>query len=241
MSQHEDFEAGDSLLDPTADPVRELRKGYHDRIAGVREMSISVVKAAVGATGEATDALLGHEDASVAAIADSVGRVAQVVADVDSEVLALLALQAPVARDLRIILAARDITQIGDLCMGLCLSLGSRVGVSDVLTPDLREIIGGIGSETVELLRRAEGAWMAMDTDTARHNEVAAKAARESQTRFLASVLRLDSVPVESALDLGMVARVFERLTDHAVEIGGRVLFAVGGRPSSLATPSSEG
>ena len=60
------------------------------------------------------------------------------------------------------------------------------------------------------------------------------------QRRFLGELLDLDDVPIEAAVDLGMMARAYERLTDHAVDIAGRVVFAATGAPPSAAGLTGE-
>ena len=54
---------------------------------------------------------------------------------------------------------------------------------------------------------------------------IASAESRQLQRTFLAELLELRSIPVNAAVDLGMIARVYERLTDHAVEIASRVMF----------------
>jgi phosphate uptake regulator len=50
-------------------------------------------------------------------------------------------------------------------------------------------------------------------------------------------LLKLTDVPIEVALDLGMAARVYDRLIDHAAEIAGRVVFAISGQ-TKVVSPS---
>jgi phosphate transport system protein len=162
------------------------------------------------------------------------------VALVETDVLDLLALQSPVARDLRVILAARDIARAGELCLGLCRTLAARVGgAQDVLSPGLRDLIAEMGSETADLLRRANGAWTTLDEEQAGAVIVNAESCRQLQRAFLAELLELRLVPVDAAVDLGMTGRMYERVTDHAVEIVRRVLFVLTGvRPGERAGTS---
>ena len=102
------------------------------------------------------------------------------------------------------------------------------------MTPALRELSAEIGAQTVELLRRDSGAWNVLDEGQARDVIQASQSSRLLQRRFLAPLLLLENVPVEAAVDLGMAARAYERLTDHAVEIAGRIVFAATGDTSQL-------
>lgn len=220
---------------------RELRRNYHDRIGELRAETIAIVRDAAGATGDATAVLLDKDMTAEQLIAIEAGGATSRVADIEAEVLALLALQAPVARDLRVILASRDIAQIGQLCLGLCRTLATRAGrAQDVLTVELRMLVEQIGEDTAALLRRANGAWAGLDQIQATDVVACAAEARQVQWRFFAQLVGLQNVPVEAAVDLGMAVRVYERLTDHAVDIAGRVLFAVTGTPPGQASMEPE-
>jgi phosphate transport system protein len=208
----------------------ELRRAYHDRLADVRERTIELVRDAAASVGNVTAALLDRDrTAGQLALATS-GDAAARLAGVENEVLELLALQAPVARDLRVILASLRIAQVAELCLGLSRSLGERVGqAEDVMTDDLRRLSAEIGAGTAELLEQANGAWIVFDEDLAGQVMAGAERCRGLQRQFLAALLDLTHPPVEAAVDLGLAARVYARLTDHAVEIADRVVFAVSG------------
>ena len=219
----------------------ELRRDYHDRIADLRASTGRLVVVAADAIEHLTGALLARDtDARRAVIAELDWAVKEPAA-VEDEVLDLLALQAPIARDLRVVLASLFISQIADLCIGLARTLAGREGSGNsALTPALRALSSEIGAQTVELLRRANGAWAVLDEDLAMRVIDASEPARVLQRRFLAELLRLENVPVEAAVDLGMAARAYERLTDHAVEIAGRVVFAATGDSPDLSGAGGE-
>jgi len=215
--------------------VDELRRSYHDRIAEVRAQTVDLVQIAARATRQLTSELAEGADETGGQIADDqiaddLSAAARMVAGVEADVLDLLALQAPVARDLRVILAARDIARTGELCLGLCRTLSERAkGAQDVLSADLRIVIGEMGSETANVLLQANAAWTALDEQQAQAVMGNIEVCRQLQRTFLADLLELRSVPVNAAVDLGMIARAYERLADHAVEIASSVMFVVTG------------
>ncbi len=216
--------------------LRELRRSYHDSIAELRAKTISIVDNAGRATEHATEVLIDPDGKAGDRISALVSETSAQVAEVDGEVLRLLALQAPVARDLRMILASRDIAQIGDLCLGLDQTLAKRIGgARDVLSTPMRDTLFELGSATSRLLLQANGAWMTLDEEQADSVGDAARQSRLSQRQFLAALVRLPELPVDAAVDLGMVSRVYERLTDHSLEIAARVLFATNGTPAGHA------
>jgi phosphate uptake regulator len=135
------------------------------------------------------------------------------------------------------ILASLWIAQIAELCVGLARTLGARVGrAEDAMTPTLRALSYEIGAEAVSMLRDAAGAWVALDVELARGVLVAAEQARSLQRQAFRELLSVEGASTEAVVDLGMAARAYERITDHAAEIAGRVMF-VAGSPVSRSGP----
>ena len=146
--------------------LRELRRGYHDRIADLRDRSLSVLRFAAQGTEEATRALVAGDAGGAEALVRRAQEATGVAAEVDDEVVALLALESPVARDLRVILAARDVTQISLLCVGLTVTIAKRSGALDRI-PSMRDEVALAGSRSSALLHMADAAWATLDTVTA--------------------------------------------------------------------------
>ena len=220
----------------------ELRRAYHDRIAELKARVGSLVGATAQAVERLTTALLERDTGGCDDLLATVALLTDEPKRIEDEVLDVLAREAPVARDLRVVLSSLFIAQGAGLCLGLVRTLAARVGLADdVLTPTLRALAYEIGAETVELLRLDGAAWATLDADRAAGAIDLAVHSRTLQRRFLATLLELDGVRVESAVDLGMMARAYERLTDHAVEIGGRVVFAATGSPPAADALAGDG
>lgn len=219
----------------TVESLRELRRTYHDRIAEVRRHSLEILRNAIAGTAAATEGLADGRGPVETPTAERTAEMRERAQAVDGEVIALLALESPMARDLRVILAARDVTQLALLCIGLCDALATRVmRLCTSLSEDLRRKVGEVGAGTEHLLRAAEAAWATLDGDLAADVVPQAATVQARQTEFMTALIALEGVPMEEALDLALVARAFERLADHAVEIAERVRFAVQGTPSPV-------
>lgn len=231
-------QAGQDAIPEGFEPLRELRRTYHDRIAGIREQSVVLIRAAVESAAAATRLLrTGGVTGTSETFAVKPG-MHDVVAAVDQEVLSLLALESPVARDLRVILAARDVTHLGLLCMGLTEALTVRSRrAAEVLPSELQTLVGEVGEGTLGMLGDAETAWAGLDPATAGRVAPAGADVRARQTDLVAALIALEGIPMEAALDLAMVARAYERLADHAEEIAERVIFAVEGTTAPLSEP----
>lgn len=214
--------------------ARELRRTYHDRIAEVRERSLEMLRHTVAGVASAAR-VLDHDQARQAPPgACTTEEARDLAAAVDAEVVSLLALESPMARDLRVILASRDVTQIGLLCAGLCAPLPPRVKrAASAVSPDLRDMMRRIVLDTESLVQETEAAWAGLDETLVSSVEWAAMQVRDLQTDFLTSLLQLVGVPMEAAIDLAMVSRALERLVDHSLEIAERVQFALYGTTAS--------
>ena len=210
--------------------AEELRRSYHDRIADLRAQTIIIVSELAIAVRRATAALVGQDvDVAAAVTADAADTLTRVPI-VEAEVLDMLALQAPVARDLRVILASLRIAQVGELCLGLVTALAARVRPDDdLLSPSLRKLVDEVGGCAGDLFEDAARAWRVVDAGMAAGVVSGAEGCRRLGRLFLAEVISSRDLPVETALDMGLVARAYERLTDHAVEIAGRVIFVATG------------
>ena len=220
----------------------ELRRAYHDRIAELKGRAGALLDATADTVERLTTALLERDMPARHELLETGASLADEPRRMEDEVLDTLAREAPVARDLRVVLASMFISQETGLCLGLVRTLASRVGpAEEVLTPVLRALAYEIGAETVELLRLDSTAWALLDDGCALAAIDGAAQSRTLQRRFLAELLELDDVRVDAAVDLGMMARAYERLIDHAVDIAGRVVFAATGSPPSPATLAGDG
>jgi phosphate transport system protein len=208
---------------------RELRRNYHDRISDLRAQSSSILACALRGVRAAYAAATDVGVTSPGTLDFGAARSLEVVTAADHQVLALLALESPVARDLRVILAARDVTQISQLCVGLATTLVSRIAaVRQVSDPTLKDLVRTVGSRTADLLQLAEAAWTTLDPGTAQEVLSESEGARRAQVDFLARLLGLTEIRVAAAVDLALTARAYDRLADHAMEIAERTLFAAG-------------
>lgn len=209
---------------------RELRRSYHDRISDLRADSAGILACALRglAVASAATAAGAPSSAEIPDFGAELSR--EQAASADDQVVDLLALQSPVARDLRVILASRDVTHISRLCVGLATTLVTRIAaVWRISDPTLRDLVEAVGARTAELLHLAASGWIALDRGTAARVIATSEEARRAQVAFLGRLLGLAEVPIDAAVDLALTARSYDRLADHAIEIAERTLFVAGG------------
>jgi phosphate transport system protein len=215
-----------------------MRTAYHDELAALREQLGEMCGLTAIAMEHATRALL-EADLSLAeqVIADHehielLGRHAEDTA------LKLLALQQPVAGDLRTIVGAihvsADIERMGALAVHVA-SIARLRHPGCALPDDVRASFAEMGGTAVQLARTAQEVLLSRDPGKAgrlRDEDDAVDAEHRHLFTLLIDHKWQDGVC--SAVDVALLGRYYERFADHAVEIGRRVVFeATGGLPLS--------
>jgi phosphate transport system protein len=153
---------------------------------------------------------------------------------------ALLALQAPVATDLRTVLAAihaaESMERMGDLALHVAKAARRR-HPKPVLPEQVRPYFSEMGRVAVELARDAEQVILNKDIDQARSLEEADDE-MDDLHRHLFSIIMDKEWPhgVAAAVDVTLLGRFYERYADHAVSVAKRVVFVVTGRMPGYAT-----
>jgi phosphate transport system protein len=155
--------------------------------------------------------------------------------DMDQRCVKLLVLQAPVATDLRVVVAAmhavRDVARMCNLAQHIAKI--ARMKHPNVPIPDdVRPVLARMGMLATSL---------AYDAATATESRDPLSAQRLAQTDDEVDALRRRifqilfaedwSHGVEPAVDAALIGRYYERFADHAVAIAGQVNFIVTGLP----------
>jgi len=149
--------------------------------------------------------------------------------DVDHAALTLLARQAPVASDLRAVVAAVHIASDADRMGGLAghvARIVRRRHPESALPSEVVAQFSEIGSLAVDLADDA--ASVIVDGDPVRASRIRDDdaAMNDMHRRLFSTVMSPQwSHGVPAAVDLVLLGRFYERFADHAVAIAARVLF----------------
>ena len=210
-----------------------MRTVYHKQLADLTTQLGEMCGLAGEAMKRATQALLEADiDAAEQVIRDH-ERIVAMRAQVEKEAFALLALQQPVAGELRAIFSAiqiiADTERMGALAVHVA-KIARREYPKQVLPEEVRACFADMAKVAIALGDSAKQVLISRDPQkAARLHEQ--DDAMDELYRHLFSVLIDDdwkhgiSVGVETAL----LGRFYERFADHAVEVGRRVIFMVTG------------
>ena len=213
-----------------------MRTTYYEELSALSAQVGEMCGLAADAMERATEALLGA-DLSVAeqVIADH-EHIVEISKRTEANAIRLLALQQPVAGDLRSIVGAihvgADIERMGALAVHVAKL--SRLRHPECALPDdVRASFSEMGRRAVQLARTAQEVLRSGDPDKAarlRDQDDAVDAEHRHLFTLLIDQKWQDSVC--SAVDVALLGRFYERFADHAVEIGKRVVFeTTGGLP----------
>jgi phosphate transport system protein len=160
-------------------------------------------------------------------------RINQMEIEIDEQATRLLALDQPVAADLRFITATikinSNLERMGDLAVNIAeraLSLMHEPVLSTVIdVPHMANLVES-------MVRKALDAFVQRDAELARSILLSDDAVDEMRNviyRKLVSYMQQDPRSVPQGVDLIFVARSLERIADHATNIAEDVVFLVEG------------
>ena len=210
------------------------RAQFQDELAELERQALGALDLVV-VTLDRTLEALEHQDIELASIVvHDDDRIDGRFLEVHQGILSLLALQAPVAGDLRVVAALLHVIKhaerMGDQCVNIAKVM-PLVGNEPPSDPDLKEKILRMGALARSEVAQAKQAFVLRDTslaqDLVRQDEQINLLNREVFRR--AVEIGTDEDRREWAMTMMLVARALERIGDNAVDIGEQVAFVVTG------------
>jgi phosphate transport system protein len=217
-----------------------MREAYHVELDQLAEELASMCSMAATAMELATRALLDADLGLAEQVIGDDAKIDDARSSCEEHAYALLALQAPVATDLRTVLAAihaaESLERMGDLALHVAKAARRR-HPKPVLPEQIRPYFAEMGRVAVELARNAQQVILHKDVEKARSLEEADDE-MDDLHRQLFSVIMDKEWPhgVASAVDVTLLGRFYERYADHAVSVAKRVVFVVTGRMPGYTT-----
>jgi len=120
-----------------------------------------------------------------------------------------------------------ELERSGDLVEHIALR--TQLGLVGELTPLTRGLIGEMGRIGVRMWQEAADAWAARDAAATHRLRLLDDELDDLHVRLTAE-LGQSTTTIPVAIELGLVARFFERLGDHAVNVTGRIAYLVSDR-----------
>lgn len=220
-----------------ADPARKvvvMREAYHVELDELADNLTKMSAQVATAMEMATKALLDADLALAERVIGDDAKVDDARAECEEQAYALLALQAPVATDLRTVLAvihaAESLERMGDLALHVAKAARRRYpnnALPDVVRSDFAEM----GEAVVTLARRAQEVIKSKDVASARSLEAEDDRVDEIHRHLFSVIMAKDwEFGVAAAVDVTLLGRFYERYADHAVSVAKRMVFVATGK-----------
>jgi phosphate transport system protein len=211
-----------------------MRELFHDQLESIFDDLAAICSQVEEAVSSGTEALLTGN----AEIAERVISADKLIDDarvrVEETAFALLSLQAPVAGDLRVVVAAlrmvTELERMGDLSVHVAKI--ARLRVPGVAVPEeVRPTVARMAEVAEDMVARVAQIITERDVDAAivlsRDDDEMDMLRRTSFSQLLSDDW---AHGVEAAVDIALLGRYYERIADHAVSVGNRVVFVVTGQ-----------
>ena len=210
------------------------RHHFQEELAKLEEAALGGLDLVVGALDRALETIK-HQDVELASmvIADD-DRIDGRYLEVHQGILSLLALQAPVAGDLRVVAALlhliKHVERMGDQCVNIA-KLIPLAGHEPPTDPELLDELMEMGSLARSLVVQCKQAFASRDVglaeDLVRQDDRIDRLNREIFNRALD--FGTDADRREWSMHMMLIGRAIERIGDNAVDIGEQTAFVVTG------------
>ena len=210
------------------------RKTFHHQLDEIRADVVRMAARVTEMLPRSTAALLDNDLDLAQRVIDDDDILDDLSLEVEERCLRLLARQQPMASDLRQLVTALklnwEIERSGDLAVNIAKAERRLFGAT--LEPRARGLIDQMSHEACRLMRLAIDAYAEGNAALAAALDDMDDRLDALQVEFVQSILEVyesERLPLSTAVDLALVARYYERIGDHAVNIGERVRYMVTG------------
>jgi phosphate transport system protein len=208
------------------------RQEFEHELEAIEAQVIELFAMVAGDLPVATEALLSGNSDVVRVLAERDQAIDALYPKIEDLADRELVLQAPVASDLRFLVSVLRVVPELERSHDLIVNIARRAShiLSEDLSPRSRGLIEQMGNVSSDMWRQTVDCWCQRDRSAA-----VALAERDDEMDELYASLMAElgsgrmSLPV--TMEMTLVARFYERLADHAVNIARRVVYLAGRAP----------
>lgn len=215
-----------------------MRATFHEQLDALSAAIADMCGVAGQAMRDATTALLGADGALAECVIGGHDQMVRHGVRAEQEAFTLLALQAPVASDLRVVVASlrnvADADRMGALALHVA-KIVRRHHPTYAVPQEMSRSFAEMGRIAVDLANTAKNVVLSGDPHEAaqlRRDDDAIDALHRQLFTLLMDPKWTHGVA--AAVNVTLLGRYYERFADHAVEIGRRVIFQATGTVNEL-------
>lgn len=217
-----------------------MREAFHEQLETVFADLAAICREVENAVHYATESLMTGDAAVAEAVISADAQIDRAAERVEDRAFAILALQQPVAGDLRTVVAAlrmvSELERMGDLSVHVAKI--ARLRVPYLAVPeDARPSMMRMAQVAQDLVARATRVIADRDVDAAAEMEKMDDEMDQLRRTSLTELLSAEwDHGVEPAVDIALLGRYYERIADHAVSVAQRVMYVVTGQQPQAPT-----
>jgi phosphate transport system protein len=209
--------------------MSEHRQEFDNELEAIEAKVIELFALVAEGVPVATQALLDGDSEGYLTLAERDQTIDALYVEIEGLANREIVLQAPVADDLRFLLSVLRIVPELERSHDLVVHIGASAGhlLEEDLTARSRGLVERMGDLAAEMWRQAADAWYQRDRGAALHLAERDEGLDDLHASLIAELASGGtSVPV--AMEMALVARDYERLGAHAVNIARRVIYLAG-------------
>jgi phosphate transport system protein len=229
-------------------PTERTRTSFHEELASIEEMALSMFDLAAEMADRAVECVVNQDAELARMVIESDDRIDGRYLDVNQGLLNLIALQAPVASDLRLIAAllstSNHVERMGDLAVNVAKTV-SISGEEAPVDAEMLNLIERMGLQVHSQIEQAKQALANRDAKLAEHLVIEDDVIDDLNKLVFRRAIEIgtDEDRREWAILMVLIGRHLERIGDNTVDIGEQTAFVVTGEfrefTDASATPSS--
>ena len=214
-----------------------IRSVFQDELDGVSQSLVDLTNMVSDSIHKATQALISADLKLAEEVITNDEKVDNYQHDLDSRIIDIIARQQPVASDLRALVTAlrmsADLERMGDLSHHVAKVARLR-HPNAAVPPELVAIIQAMGVAAVAITEKTGVVIATRNTEMALEIERDDDVMDDLHRKLIAVLIEPTwKHGIETAIDLTLLGRYYERYADHAVSISRRVYFLVTGEYAS--------
>lgn len=210
----------------------------------LRDSLLALGNVVEGMLGDAIESLLRQDVALARRVVERDDEADRLDLSIEADCMRLLALQQPMARDLRtigtVLKAISDLERIGDYSVDIAKAVECHLSQEPYFKP--LEHVQQIASVSKTMVRECLDAFVACDLELVQkvcRDDEAVDEVWHTLLDELVELMQRDPRVVRQAAHLLLVARYLERIADHATNVAERVYYMETGRLEQLARTHS--
>jgi phosphate transport system protein len=212
----------------------EQRKTFHQELDEIRDQIVQLAALVSEFIPRGTDVLLANDMQGALGLIEADDEIDALTLQIEEHCYSVLALQQPMASDLRSIVTAvwltGELERSGDLMVNVAKAARRIYGAT--LDPRLRGLIERMSEEAGRLVKLAIDAYVERNASLGAALDDIDDTLDQLHRDYIEAIFESHAthdLGLQAAVQLALIGRYYERIGDHAVNIGQRVQYMVTG------------